>query len=94
MRGLGDEGLGQIRYRVGEEGEHDVGLPSMPCRHAERWTSGGASWTARSPSEFASRRRYANSWVGRERSASRDTKLSTYIHLIDGGLGDGEALNP
>jgi hypothetical protein len=33
--GLGDEGPDQIRYRVGEEGEHGVGVPPMPGRHAE-----------------------------------------------------------
>jgi hypothetical protein len=33
--GLGDEGPDQIRYRVGEGGEHGVGVPPMPCRHAE-----------------------------------------------------------
>jgi hypothetical protein len=32
--GLGDEGSDQVRYRVGEEGEHGVGVPPMPCRHA------------------------------------------------------------
>ena len=35
MGGLGDEGPDQIRDHVGEEGEHGVGLPPMPCRHAE-----------------------------------------------------------
>ena len=57
MGGLGDEWSDQIRYRVGEEGEHSVGIPPMPCRHAEGVDSGGASSTARSPSELASRRR-------------------------------------
>jgi hypothetical protein len=33
--GLGDEGPDQIRYRVGEEGEHGVGVPPMAGRHAE-----------------------------------------------------------
>jgi hypothetical protein len=32
--GLGDEGPDQIRYCVDEEGEHGVGVPPMPCRHA------------------------------------------------------------
>jgi hypothetical protein len=32
---LGDEGPDQIRYRVGEEGEHGVSVPPMPCRHAK-----------------------------------------------------------
>jgi hypothetical protein len=45
--GLGDEGPDQIRHRVGEEGEHGVGVPPMPGRHAEVWIS-GASSTARS----------------------------------------------
>jgi hypothetical protein len=32
---LGDEGPDQIRSRAGGEGEHGVGVPPMPCRHAE-----------------------------------------------------------
>jgi hypothetical protein len=44
--GLGDEGPDQIRYRVGEEREHGVGVPPGPCRHARVWISGGASSTA------------------------------------------------
>ena len=57
MGGLGDEWPDQIRYRVGEEGEHVWAYPR--CRVATRrvWISGGASSTARSPSELASRRR-------------------------------------
>ena len=43
------------------------------CRVATQrmWLSGGASPTARSPSELASRRRYAKSGVEREESDPR-----------------------
>ena len=53
MGELGDEGSDQ--YRVGEKGEHGMRVPPMPCRHAERWISGGASSTARSPTRDTGR---------------------------------------